>query len=177
MWTSRFKKQYRNLDPNTQQGGVEAIREIVSSVNPASLGTYKPNMGVFAYEIGGKYRIIYSIQYRTESWICFGHVIASPHTARSKGSQRTSIRKCSVTCLLAVYLFSGTYADALEAFSVWLPGRECPARNDRGRQLTAEKFHQTNGINGSKTNVKNRQSCWKNQDLDNIEVREICKRI
>ena len=115
MWTGRFKKQYRNLDPNTQQGGVEAIREIVSSVNPASLGTYKPHMGVFAYEIGRKYRIIYSIQYRTESWICFGHVIACPHTARSKGSQRTTIRKCSVTCRLAVYLFSGTYADALEA--------------------------------------------------------------
>ena len=78
MWTGRFKKQYRNLDSNTQQGGVEAIREIMSSVNPASLGTYKPNMGVFAYEIGRKYRIIYSIQYRTESWICFGHVIACP---------------------------------------------------------------------------------------------------
>ena len=115
MWTGRFKKQYRNLDPNTQQGGVEAIREIVSSVNPASLGTYKPNIGVFAYKIGMKYRIIYSIQYRTESWICFGHVIACPHTARSKGSQRTTIRKCSVICRLAVYLFSGTYADALEA--------------------------------------------------------------
>ena len=64
MWTSRFKKQYRNLDPDTQQDGVEAIRGIVSSVNPASLGTYKPNMGVFAYKIGRKYRIIYSIQYR-----------------------------------------------------------------------------------------------------------------
>ena len=177
MWTSRFKKQYRNLDPNTQQGGVEAIREIVSSVNPASLGTYKPNMGVFAYEIGRKYRIIYSIQYRTESWICFWHVIASSHTARSKGSQRTSIRKCSVTCRLVIYLFSGTYADALEAFNVWLPGRECPARNDGGRQPAAEKFRQMNGIKGSKTNVKNHQLCRKNQDLDNIEVREICKRI
>ena len=87
------------------------------------------------------------------------------------------MRKCSVTCRLAVYLFSGTYADALEAFNVWLPGREYPARNDRGRQLTAEKFRQMNGIKGSKTNVKNHQSCWKNQDLDNIEVREICKRI
>lgn len=64
MWTDRFKKQYRNLDPNTQQGRVEAIRGIVSSVNPASLGAYKPNMGVFAYKIERKYRIIYSIQYR-----------------------------------------------------------------------------------------------------------------
>ena len=36
----------------------------MSSVNPASLGTYKPNMGVFAYKIERKYRIIYSIQYR-----------------------------------------------------------------------------------------------------------------
>ena len=96
MWTGRFKKQYRNLDPNTQQGGVEAIREIASSVNPASLGTCKPNMGIFAYKIERKCRIIYSIQYKTESWICFGHVIASPHTARSKESQRMSIRKCSV---------------------------------------------------------------------------------
>ena len=52
-------------------------------------------------------------------------------------------------------MFSGTYADALETFNVWLPGRECPARNDGGRQLTAEKFHQTNGIKSSKTSVKN----------------------
>ena len=115
MWTGRFKKQYRNLDPNTQQGGVEAIREIASSVNPASLGTYKPNMGIFAYKIERKCRIIYSIQYKTESWICFGHVIASPHTARSKESQRMSIRKCSVTCRLAVYLLSNTYVYAPEA--------------------------------------------------------------
>ena len=64
MWTGRFKKQYRNLDPNTQQGGVETIREIASSVNPASLGTCKPNMGIFAYKIERKCRIIYSIQYR-----------------------------------------------------------------------------------------------------------------
>ena len=115
MWTGRFKKQYRNLDPNTQQGGVEAIRETASSVNPASLGTCKPNMGIFAYKIERKCRIIYSIQYKTESWICFGHVIASPHTARSKESQRMSIRKCSVTCRLAVYLFSNTYVYAPEA--------------------------------------------------------------
>ena len=96
MWTGRFKKQYRNLDPNTQQGGVEAIREIVSSVNPASLGTYKPNMGVFAYEIGRKYRIIYSIQYRDGIvdllWACD----RMSATARSKESQQTSIHKCSV---------------------------------------------------------------------------------
>ena len=63
-WAGRFKKQYKNLDPNTQQDVDEAVREIASSANPASLGTYKPNMRVFAYEIGRKYRVIYSIQYR-----------------------------------------------------------------------------------------------------------------
>ena len=63
-WAGRFKKQYKNLDPNTQQDVDEAVREIALSVNPASLGTYKSNMRVFAYEIGRKYRVIYSIQYR-----------------------------------------------------------------------------------------------------------------
>ena len=63
-WAGRFKKQYKNLDPNAQQDVDEAVREIASSVNPASLGTYKSSMRVFAYEIGRKYRVICSIQYR-----------------------------------------------------------------------------------------------------------------
>lgn len=41
--------------------------EIASSVNPAILGTYKSDMRVFAYELGRKYRVRYSIQYR--GWI------------------------------------------------------------------------------------------------------------
>ena len=65
-WASRFKKQYKNLDSNTQQDVDEAVREIATSVNPAILGRYKPSMRVFAYEIGRKYRVIYSIQYRDE---------------------------------------------------------------------------------------------------------------
>ena len=63
-WASRFKKQYKNLDPNMQQNVDEAIMEIASSVNPAILGTYKSNMRVFAYELGRKYRVICPIQYR-----------------------------------------------------------------------------------------------------------------
>ena len=63
-WAGRFKKQYKNLDPNTQQDVDGAVREIASSVNPARLGTCKCNMRVFAYELGRKYRVICPIQYR-----------------------------------------------------------------------------------------------------------------
>ena len=41
-----------------------ALAEIAASDNPSNLGTYKQDMRVFSYEIGRKYRIIYSVLYR-----------------------------------------------------------------------------------------------------------------
>ena len=40
------------------------LSAISSSENPASLGTYKTNLRIFSYEIGRRYRIVYSIRYR-----------------------------------------------------------------------------------------------------------------
>lgn len=47
-----------------QSRTVKAITHIASSDNPAELGSYKQSMRVFSYEIGRKYRIIYSVRYR-----------------------------------------------------------------------------------------------------------------
>ena len=37
-------------------------QELENSENPANLGVYKPDMRVFAYNVG-KYRILYNIRY------------------------------------------------------------------------------------------------------------------
>ena len=39
-----------------------ALEDLARSKNPTDLGTYKPNMQVFAYDMG-KYRIIFSVRY------------------------------------------------------------------------------------------------------------------
>ena len=41
----------------------KAVADIASATNPADLGTYKSNKKIFSYELGRKYRIIYSIIY------------------------------------------------------------------------------------------------------------------
>ncbi len=65
MWNlkinGRFVKQYKNLDLQIQQLADKAISNITSSQNPSDLGVYKSNIGAFAYELGRKYRIIYSV--------------------------------------------------------------------------------------------------------------------
>jgi len=41
-----------------------ALDQITASEDPARLGAYKANLRVFSYEIGRRYRIIYSVIYR-----------------------------------------------------------------------------------------------------------------
>ena len=38
----------------------KAVSDIASTENPSDLGVYKSNIRAFAYELGRKYRIIYS---------------------------------------------------------------------------------------------------------------------
>lgn len=63
-WASKFVRQYKRLDTKTKQAVDDAIADIVSSEDPSSLGVYKSDMRIFSYEIGRKYRVVYSIQYR-----------------------------------------------------------------------------------------------------------------
>ena len=63
-WANKFTKQYKRLDSGVQQSIDKAITDMASSANPADLGTYKQDMRIFSYEIGRKYRIIYSVVYR-----------------------------------------------------------------------------------------------------------------
>ena len=57
-----FQKQFQNLDNHIQMRVNNALENLARSKNPTDLGTYKPNMQVFAYNIG-KYRIIFSVRY------------------------------------------------------------------------------------------------------------------
>jgi|SaaInlStandDraft_3_1057020.scaffolds.fasta_scaffold375267_1 mRNA-degrading endonuclease RelE of RelBE toxin-antitoxin system len=59
---TKFKKQYKRLDSQIKQRVSQAIQELVKSENPSDLGVYKPDMRVFAYNVG-KYRILYNIRY------------------------------------------------------------------------------------------------------------------
>lgn len=40
-----------------------AINELVTLDNPTSVGTYKPRLRSFAYELGRSYRIIYNVRF------------------------------------------------------------------------------------------------------------------
>lgn len=41
----------------------ESVSQLLGADNPSLLGKYKQSMKVFAYEIGRKYRIIYSVNW------------------------------------------------------------------------------------------------------------------
>ena len=58
-----FKKQYKNIGHARQLGVDKAISELVVSENPTKLGTYKQNKKVYAYEIGKKDRLIFTLDY------------------------------------------------------------------------------------------------------------------
>ena len=60
---TKFKRRYKDLDQQHKDRIDQAIQEMKASPNPASLGKYKKQFGVFSYEIGTKYRIIYHIRY------------------------------------------------------------------------------------------------------------------
>ena len=57
----KFKRDYKRLDQRNKNRVDHAVREMSSSEDPTDLGTYKKQFGVFAYEIGQKYRIIYTL--------------------------------------------------------------------------------------------------------------------
>ncbi len=59
---SKFLKQFKKLDLQTKKRINVALEELVNSENPSDLGVYKPDMRVFAYNVG-KYRILFSIRY------------------------------------------------------------------------------------------------------------------
>ena len=57
-----FKKQYKHLDSQIKERINQAIQELKNFENPSDLGVYKPDMQIFAYDVG-KYRIIYNVDY------------------------------------------------------------------------------------------------------------------
>lgn len=71
MWKARFeilfRRHYRRLEPHLKRKVKEAIREIVSSEDPADLGEQKRGhlRHFYAYDLGRQYRIIYYISYTT----------------------------------------------------------------------------------------------------------------
>ena len=58
----KFLKQFNRLDKRTKTRVSKALEELANSENPSDLGTYKPSMRVFAYNVG-KYRIIFGMRY------------------------------------------------------------------------------------------------------------------
>ena len=57
----KFEKAYRRLDKQIQTRVDEATRTLGRSNDPAKLGEYKKQYRVFAYPVGRKYRVIYSV--------------------------------------------------------------------------------------------------------------------
>lgn len=60
---SIFKKQYKNIGHARQTNVDKAILELATSLNPASIGTYKQNKKVFAYKLDKNDRLIYTLDY------------------------------------------------------------------------------------------------------------------
>jgi len=61
--TPVFRKQYRNMGHDRQRAVDNALREIITSENPAALGRYKRGGQVFAYELSKGDRLLYNIDY------------------------------------------------------------------------------------------------------------------
>lgn len=59
---TKFLRQFKGLDETTKSRVGKALEDLANSENPSDLGTYKPGMRVFAYNVG-KYRIIFGIRY------------------------------------------------------------------------------------------------------------------
>ena len=59
---AKFLRQFKRLDERTKRRVGKALEDLANSENPSDLGTYKPGMRVFAYNVG-KYRIIFGIRY------------------------------------------------------------------------------------------------------------------
>ena len=60
---TKFKRQYGRLDPTVRNAVDISVENLLGSDNPTLLGRYKQGMGVFAYDLGRKYRIIYRVNW------------------------------------------------------------------------------------------------------------------
>ena len=65
MWivstTSEFDRYHKRLDQQDRRRVDAAIRDMVASLDPASMGKYERHLGVLAYEIGRRLRITYIV--------------------------------------------------------------------------------------------------------------------
>jgi len=59
--------EYKQLPKPIKKKVTNAIKMLANCENPAELGSYKRSMGVFSYELGRKYRILY--RFRTKDKI------------------------------------------------------------------------------------------------------------
>jgi addiction module RelE/StbE family toxin len=78
-YTSTFRRDYKNLGQSDQQRVNEAIRDILNSDEPRSLGRSKFGKwkGAYGYDVGRAIRILYSVEPR-ESIVTF--LRCGPHT-------------------------------------------------------------------------------------------------
>jgi addiction module RelE/StbE family toxin len=62
-YTPTFKRDYKNLGPQDQQRVKGAIRDILDSENPLTLGRpkYGKWKGAYGYDVGRAVRILYSV--------------------------------------------------------------------------------------------------------------------
>ncbi len=74
--TPAFKRSYKNLSSEIQKRVDEAIKQLMESDDPTSLGARKIGKwkGAYTYEIGRRYRIFYKIlfQQRTVEFLDVG---------------------------------------------------------------------------------------------------------
>lgn len=66
---SHFTKQYKLLGRERQKRVDSALLDLTTAENPTQLGEYKPNLRIFAYELGKGDRIIYTIDYQQNTII------------------------------------------------------------------------------------------------------------
>lgn len=64
---SRFKKQFKKLDPTLQKKVEVALRELIISENPSRLGEYKKSMRVFAYNLDKSNRLLFDIDFENKT--------------------------------------------------------------------------------------------------------------
>ena len=58
-----FMKEYKKIGHERRKRTKDAIGTTTASSDPADLGDYKKDIGVFSYEIGRKDRIIFTVDY------------------------------------------------------------------------------------------------------------------
>lgn len=66
MWSfsrkGKFKTQYKKLPQQIQKKVDESLIALAESSNPRLLGTFKPSLGVWAFELNDSYRMLYDVR-------------------------------------------------------------------------------------------------------------------